>query len=108
MEIANIGLVDRAGENSITRCYGISQDPQTKNYVMVMEYGGRNLRQYLQQESNQLSFENKIEKLAHISWGLSNIHGQNLVHRDFHSGNVLNADVQETSNSGYITDLGLC
>jgi len=32
----------------IIPCYGISQDPQTGNYLMVMEYvEGGNLRQFL-------------------------------------------------------------
>jgi serine/threonine protein kinase len=34
---------------------------------------------------------------------LKKIHQQNLVHRDLHSGNILNYKLE-----GYITDLGLC
>ncbi|CAG8745167.1 14630_t:CDS:2 [Gigaspora margarita] len=39
-EIANNKLVDffSNGSSYIIKCYGISQDPETKNYVMIMQY----------------------------------------------------------------------
>ncbi|RIA80931.1 kinase-like domain-containing protein, partial [Glomus cerebriforme] len=37
--------------------------------------------------------------------GLKNIHQQNLVHRDFHAGNIL---TNHAYNRSYISDLGLC
>lgn len=99
-EIANTKLV---GSNSVVNCHGISQDPTTKNYLMVMEYmNDGNLRQYLQNKDNKLSLEDKFRKLQYIVKGLNAIHRQNLVHRDFHSGNILNS-----YSSTYITDLGL-
>ncbi|MCE8163163.1 MAG: serine/threonine-protein kinase [Candidatus Moeniiplasma glomeromycotorum] len=108
-EIANTKLVERfkggnnvsafLRNNNIVECHGISQDPITKNYVMVMSYmEGGNLRQYLQNKVGDLSFKNKLGKLSVIVSGLNSIHEQNLVHRDFHSGNILGS---------YITDLGL-
>lgn len=67
----------------IVECCGISQDPDTGNYVIVMEYmEGGNLRQYLQNKSNKLSFESKFEKLSNIVASLHDIHEQNLVHQD--------------------------
>jgi serine/threonine protein kinase len=98
-EVANTKLVDNS--HQIVKCYGISQNPITKNYLMVMEYiRGGNLRSFLQY--NKLSFEDKLRKLSNVVRGLNVIHQQNLVHRDFHSGNILN-----DQQSSYITDLGL-
>ncbi|CAG8686212.1 1207_t:CDS:2, partial [Ambispora leptoticha] len=44
-EIANHKSV---GDINIVQCHGISQDPSTKNYLIVMDYiEGGDLRQYL-------------------------------------------------------------
>ncbi|CAI2180881.1 20219_t:CDS:2 [Funneliformis geosporum] len=109
-EVANHKLV---GESTNTRlfmsgvlgCYGLSQDTVTKNYVMVMKYmENGNLRQCLQNKtSGLLSFRDKLNKLLNITIGLGNIHQQNLVHRDLHSGNLLSSSFSDI----YITDLGL-
>ncbi|CAI2188905.1 12746_t:CDS:2 [Funneliformis geosporum] len=63
---------------------------------------GGNLRQYLQNKDSRLSLKDKLKKLKNIAEGLESIHNQNLVHQDFHSGNILNS-----SWESHITDLGL-
>jgi serine/threonine protein kinase len=82
---------------------------------MVMEYMPEgNLREYLQKkvDSNDcdslsnLSLMSKLGKLANIAQGLRSIHYQNLIHRDLHSGNILNNSTGLGEES-YITDLGL-
>jgi len=76
----------------IVKCHGISQDPETENYLIVMDYKeSGNLRQFLQQKKLGLNLKDKLLKLGVIVSGLSNIHQQGLVHRDFHSGNILNS-----------------
>lgn len=95
----------------VVKCYGVSQDPETKNYVMVMRlWKGGNLRQYLQDENNTRDSEDKFwEKffeLTAVVKGLSSIHQQNLVHCDFHSGNVLRSSADKSGCA--IADLGLC
>jgi len=88
------------------KCYGISQDPVTKNYVMVMEYiKDGNLRQFL--NSKKLSFINRLNLLKNLAFGLELIHEQDLVHKDFHSGNILNIFRSEYCTDSYIADLGL-
>jgi serine/threonine protein kinase len=87
----------------VVNCYGISQDPTTKNHLMVMGYKEcGNLRECLQNKDNELSLGGKLEMLWHIADGLDRIHQQNLVHQDFHSGNILNS-----GDESHITDLGL-
>ena len=111
-EIANTKLVggdEYPGSSrlcKIVKCYGISQDPKTKNYVIVMEYmKGGNLREYLKNEYSEMDLLKKLIKLLDIINGLKDIHDQNLVHRDFHSGNILN-DLNDLYED-CITDLGL-
>jgi len=102
-EIASTKLVE--GSLLIVKCYGISQDPETKNCVIVMEYmKGGNLRQYLKNKTDELSLKDKLNKLNQIISGLRDIHGQNLVHRDFHSGNIL---LHYEGILSFIADLGL-
>jgi serine/threonine protein kinase len=85
-------------------CYGLSQNPQTKDYLMIMQYIPEgNLRQYLQKNYAELNFIGKFSRLVHLAQGLKDIHQKNLIHRDFHPGNILNSDIHS-----FITDLGLC
>src|SRR6185437_2285906 len=72
--------------------------------MIIMEYKKEgNFREYLQQQKNdELSFKNKLFRLKDITIGLKNIHNQNLVHRDFNSGTILNSRF-----SSFIADFGL-
>ncbi|MCE8163182.1 MAG: serine/threonine-protein kinase [Candidatus Moeniiplasma glomeromycotorum] len=96
-EIANHKLVEN---KNIVKCYGISQDSASNNYLMVMEYiEGGDLREYLQKNYNNLRFEDKLNKLLSISQGLVSIHNQELVHKDFHSGNILSNEEKQSMAS---------
>src|ERR1700730_4503541 len=99
------------GSNAIVRCYGITKDPETNNFMMVMEYAQNgSLRQHLNNSFNSLNWNNKIFNLNSISAGLMGIHNKGLIHHDFHCGNILNSKQADKSKSLYslITDLGLC
>jgi len=86
----------------VIQCYGITQDPNTKNYMMVLEYcNNGNLRNYFNQ-SLYKSCGSKIIGLQQITRGLLDIHNAGKVHKDFHSGNIL------FGLSVYISDLGMC
>ncbi|RHZ73892.1 hypothetical protein Glove_228g55 [Diversispora epigaea] len=84
--------------------YGITKNPENE-YMMVMQYARYgSLRKMLNNNFNELTWKNKIENLYYIALGLVKIHETGLMHKDFHSGNIVN----ETLNSSYITDFGLC
>src|SRR5687767_7979793 len=73
---------------------------------MVMQYMPEgNLRHYLNNKNKELTLEDKLSHLVKIAQGLKDIHAKNLVHRDFHSGNILKG-IEKTSC--LIADLGLC
>ncbi|PKY50486.1 kinase-like protein [Rhizophagus irregularis] len=85
----------------IIQCYGITQDPNTKDYMMVLYYcKNGNLRNYY--INNELNYCSKVRNLARIAKGLVNIHNVGKIHKDFHSGNIL------FDSGPYISDLGMC
>ncbi|GES87707.1 kinase-like domain-containing protein [Rhizophagus clarus] len=91
-------------DHRIIRFYGITQDPETENYMMVLEYADDgSLRRYLDTDYNTLSWESKIICLYDIITGLKFVHEKNLIHRDLHHGNIL-----KSKNKTAITDMGLC
>jgi serine/threonine protein kinase len=91
-------------DHRIVKFYGITQNPETENYAMVLEYAdGGSLRKYLDANYNRLNWESKIGYLHNIITGLAFIHLNNLIHRDLHVGNILKLEDRIA-----ITDLGLC
>src|ERR1700722_18748784 len=88
----------------IIQCYGITKDPETNSFIMVMQYAkDGSLRQKLNENFNSMDWKSKFYILRDIALGLKNIHKKSLIHQDFHSGNILHYGV-----NSYITDLGFC
>ncbi|GET51350.1 kinase-like domain-containing protein [Rhizophagus irregularis DAOM 181602=DAOM 197198] len=84
-------------------CFGITRDPNTKDYMMVLQYfGGGNLRKSLVEG---LKFRTKMKYLFCIIDGLSGIHDAGNIHKDFHSGNILYNNHDDILS---ISDLGMC
>ncbi|RHZ64177.1 hypothetical protein Glove_326g62 [Diversispora epigaea] len=74
----------------IIQCYGITKDPNTNSNILVMEFA-----------------EDGSERLHYIATEIEQIHNNNLIHRDLHSGNILTG-VNGILGSIRIADLGLC
>src|ERR1043165_5851172 len=94
----------------IVQCYGITKDPETNYFMMVMAYAENgSLRKHLNNNFNSLSWNEKLDNLRFIATGLGIIHEKGLIHHDFHCGNILNKKhpIYKTFRS-VITDLGLC
>ncbi|EXX68656.1 Cla4p [Rhizophagus irregularis DAOM 197198w] len=88
----------------IVQCYGITQDPNNKEYMMVFFYcENGNLRNYLNKSNNYINYKSKIHQLQQIASGLLDIHNAEKVHKDFHSGNILIDGIYS-----FISDLGMC
>src|SRR6266542_3425353 len=73
--------------------------------MLVMIPMDTDLRKYLQQNHNKLIWKERIQITYDIIAALDRIHGENAIHRDLHSGNILHS--QMTYN-WYIGDLGFC
>src|SRR6266487_78701 len=73
--------------------------------MLVMNKMDVNLRKYLQQNHNQLTWKERIKITFKIIKELYFIHSENAIHRDFHSGNILYSQLNDT---WCISDLGFC
>ena len=63
------------------------------------------LRTYLQQNHNKLTWKERIEIARYIINAVYRIHKEDAIHRDLHSGNVL---YKHTDRRFFISDLGFC
>jgi serine/threonine protein kinase len=87
---------------SSIQLYGITQDPKTLNYMIVMRYMelGSFRSNLMIKKYNPYD---KYHNLYRITKSLLSLHKCNLVHGDFHSGNLL----LWSHCVAYISDLGL-
>src|SRR6266496_349660 len=84
------------------QCLGISQDPKTCEYIMIMEFADcGSLSTYL---NTSIKWDDRVKALLYLSKGLDHLHNSNLTHQDFHPGNL----VFNIRNILLITDFGLC
>ncbi|POG61732.1 kinase-like domain-containing protein, partial [Rhizophagus irregularis DAOM 181602=DAOM 197198] len=97
---SHLNISNKWGE--IVQCYGLTQDPSNGDYMLVMNKMNIDLRKYLQQNHNQLTWKERIQIVTYITLALQRIHEENAIHRDLHSGNIL------FKNRFSISDLGFC
>ncbi|CAG8589397.1 784_t:CDS:2 [Paraglomus occultum] len=91
-------------ESRVIWFLGITQDPTTKSYLLVMPYAKYgDLRHFLRKNFPTCTWTQRITMLYYIAQGLNDIHSAGLIHRDFHTGNIL----QLSNSYSYIGDLGL-
>ncbi|CAB5367037.1 unnamed protein product [Rhizophagus irregularis] len=96
--------------SNILNIYGISQNPDIKEYIMVLQYAKEgNFNHWINKNYEYFNWKDKISALLKITNGLKEIHQRNLVHRDFHTGNILFLYfINNFSNCLLISDMGLC
>ncbi|EXX68165.1 Tpk2p [Rhizophagus irregularis DAOM 197198w] len=82
-----------------------NQNVSNGNYMLVMRKMDMDLRKYLQQNYNQLTWKQKIRIAFEIINALYFIHLEKAIHRDLHSGNILFSQFNDTWS---ISDLGFC
>ena len=63
------------------------------------------LRNYLQQNHNQLTWKERIEIAHDLIARIYYIHYENAIHRDLHSGNILYSQLNQQF---FVSDLGFC
>ncbi|CAG8743325.1 18043_t:CDS:2, partial [Acaulospora morrowiae] len=94
----------------ILPCYGISREPLTNHYILVMQYASEgDLGNYVRQAFGQFDWWKRIDMLRDVILGLNSIHSAGLIHQNFHSGNILVHGYGNNSNNldTYISDLGM-
>ncbi|GBB85842.1 hypothetical protein RclHR1_01230005 [Rhizophagus clarus] len=103
--INNFNNFDNSGE--ILKIYGISQNPSTKDYIMVLQYArGGNFNNWLNNNYKNFNWSSKLKVLNNIIKGLKEIHEKQMIHCDFHTGNILFKDTYYWATSNYISDMG--
>jgi serine/threonine protein kinase len=79
---------------------------------MVLEYAeGGNFNSYFNKNYENFDWFNGLKVLTSIIEGLSKIHQKEMVHRDFHLGNILFIKIEDIYDNDYnasISDMGLC
>ncbi|RHZ46343.1 hypothetical protein Glove_624g32 [Diversispora epigaea] len=74
--------------------------------MMVLEYAADgNLREYLKINFNNTNWYQKLDNLYNLSLNLMEIHELDIVHQDFHPGNILSSSFK--SHNIRISDFGL-
>ncbi|CAG8567980.1 26272_t:CDS:2 [Dentiscutata erythropus] len=89
--------------NAIVRCYGVTRDPVTKDYMLVLNRMKCDLREYIGSYHSIITWSDINHMCKNIVSGLFYLHKEGLVHRDLHPGNILRGRID---NNWYIADLG--
>ncbi|POG81446.1 kinase-like domain-containing protein [Rhizophagus irregularis DAOM 181602=DAOM 197198] len=89
----------------IVQCYGLTQNPSNGNYMLVMMKMDIDLRNYLQQNHNKLTWKDRMKIINQITRALYYIHFEKAIHKDLHSGNIL---YSQLNGRWCISDLGFC
>src|ERR1044072_1274809 len=88
---------------TLVNIIGITQDPSTQDMMIIMPYYSKgDLIHYITKDFYNIKWQKKLSVLYGLSRGLESMHSVNIVHRDFHSGNIF-----LKSNGVRIGDLGL-
>ncbi|GBB97339.1 hypothetical protein RclHR1_02970014 [Rhizophagus clarus] len=96
-------------ENFSLRFYGMTKDPVTKEFMMIIELANEgSLRSFYLNEFNNILWDDKIRILGHLILGLNNLHKLGYFHKNLHSGNILvSRDYYFECYNAYISDFEL-
>ncbi|CAB4426087.1 unnamed protein product [Rhizophagus irregularis] len=95
-------------KNHVCRYFGITKDPNSQNIMIIMPYyDSGDLIIYITNCFYDVSWSEKLENLKKIMQGLANIHDVNIIHRDFHSGNIFFGKDSRFVDDISIGDLGI-
>ncbi|GES83246.1 kinase-like domain-containing protein [Rhizophagus clarus] len=98
--------------DDILNVYGISQNPVTKDFIIVLEFAeGGSYNNWINKNYKNFDWKNKIQILLSIIEGLKGIHKNQKVHHDLHPGNILflTKNLNDLNKKSlFISDMGLC
>ncbi|RIA93970.1 kinase-like domain-containing protein [Glomus cerebriforme] len=90
--------------NYISKYFGVTRHPFTQNFMIITKYYELgDLTNYISNNFYNTSWFNKLIELQYIMSGLKNMHDADIIHKDYHSGNIL----LTTSKIPIVGDLGL-
>ncbi|RHZ62270.1 hypothetical protein Glove_341g23 [Diversispora epigaea] len=102
--IKNIAI-DSFYSSCITRFFGISKNPSTQNYIIVIESYNNTIHSFLSDIFLDIRWWSKMDLLYQIIESLAILHENNLIHCDLHSRNI---SMKNREIYSVIIDPGLC
>lgn len=81
----------------------MTKNPSNGTYMLVMDKMNIDLRKFLSQNHTKITWKRRVSIAFDIVHALYRIHSENAIHRDLHSGNIL-----ELNERFFIGDLGFC
>ncbi|CAI2170043.1 13045_t:CDS:2 [Funneliformis geosporum] len=91
----------------IVHCFGVTREP-SGYYMMVTNFANEgDLNSYIKKRHQDLKWERIIRLSRDIAKALRGLHRKGLIHRDLHSGNILNHVTCNGITWTWLGDLGL-
>ncbi len=84
----------------LNKYYDITQDPNTKDFIIIMKYYKYDLKHYIKENFYNIDWNKKLNILRYIIVGLDHLYNQKIIHRDL---NIL----YENDSDVVISDLGI-
>ncbi|CAG8541639.1 25304_t:CDS:10 [Dentiscutata erythropus] len=78
--------------SNIVRCYGITKEPDTGDFILVlnvMDFDIREFLEHLEEKNLRINWKDQYQIIYKISACLHEMHQEGLIHKDLHPGNVL-------------------
>ncbi|RIB07078.1 kinase-like domain-containing protein [Gigaspora rosea] len=76
--------------SNIIRFYGITKEPSSRDYYMVLQYANNgNLHEYLEHNFSSLECVDKLRMAREITAGLEFLHMNNLIHKNLNAKKIL-------------------
>ncbi|GBC08389.1 hypothetical protein RclHR1_08080003 [Rhizophagus clarus] len=96
-------------DTTYLKFYGLTKHPETKEFMIIMELADKgNLRNVLSNNFKNILWKDKLYILYNLIRDLKNLHKLEYYHKDFHSGNILQAyNSYRKTNISYVSDFGL-
>ncbi|CAG8535394.1 8875_t:CDS:2 [Acaulospora morrowiae] len=90
---------------SLANCYGLTKDPQGKDYMLVLYSYANDLRKHSVKNTSIKIWVQKCWMVLCLAGGLYEIHRKRVAHGGLHPGNIL---YNATVDSWVIGDMGFC
>ncbi|RHZ82867.1 hypothetical protein Glove_103g234 [Diversispora epigaea] len=88
----------------IVKIFGITRDPSTEEYAIIMRYCNKgDWKGIIRNKNRSLLWKDRLKMLYKVTIALSNFHDNGYMHCDIHPGNIL-----LNNYTTYLSDLGLC
>ncbi|EXX57799.1 Ssk22p [Rhizophagus irregularis DAOM 197198w] len=95
--------------NFINKYFGITQNSVNQNFMIITNYyESGDLTHFITKNFFNISWKIKLKKLFDMIGGLKDLHNSNIIHQDYHSGNIFSKETKGKYKTSAITgDFGI-